>query len=132
MQEELEHKLIIKYPRLFKGITKPLTQNLMAFGIECGDGWYNILDKLFAKLNKYKDIELMQVKEKFGGLRIYINGVNTKYSDKVYDLIDKAEAKSFKTCEMCGKPGKNQTINNWVYTVCKDHKQQLLKDAPVD
>jgi hypothetical protein len=128
MQDELEHKLIIKYPKLFKGMTKPLTHSLMAFGIECGDGWYNILDKLFEKLNNY-DIELMQVKEKFGGLRIYLSGATT---DEVYDLVEKAEEESFKICEMCGKSGKNLTINSWIYTVCEDHKKQLTKEAPVD
>lgn len=125
MDEKLEHKLIIKYPKLFKGIAKPLTQNLMGFGIECGDGWFDILDELFLELSKYEGIELMQVKEKFGGLRVYINGG----SDEVYNLIDKAEEKSFKICEMCGKPGKNQEINYWIYTVCEDHKQELLSTS---
>lgn len=120
MKEELEHKLIIKYPNLFKGMTRPLTESLMAFGIECGDGWYNILDELFSELNKH-DVQLMQVKEKFGGLRVYLNGG----SDEVYNLIDKAEEKSFKTCESCGNPGKNQEINYWLYTVCEECKKHL-------
>jgi|WetSurSiteA1Bulk_404760.scaffolds.fasta_scaffold02200_11 hypothetical protein len=124
MDAELEHKLIIKYPKLFKGMTRPLTENLMGFGMECGDGWFNILDKLFEKLNNH-DIELMQVKEKFGGLRIYINGG----TDEVYDLIDKAEQESFTICEKCGKPGKNQEINYWLYTVCEEHKKELLSTS---
>jgi len=43
MKEELEHKLFKRFPLLFRGRHLSLKQNLMAFGIETGDGWYDII-----------------------------------------------------------------------------------------
>lgn len=46
MNDELTKKLISKYPVLFSGVDKSPMENLMCFGIECGPGWYQILDAL--------------------------------------------------------------------------------------
>ena len=54
-----------------------------------------------------------QVKEKLGGLRFYMTCGN----DEIFDLINKAEALSYKTCEECGKPGE-QRGPGWIYTLC--------------
>lgn len=54
-----------------------------------------------------------QVKEKFGTLRFYM----TTYDDEIENLICKAEVKSGKTCERCGKPGKLRDSGWWV-TLC--------------
>lgn len=59
--------------------------------------------------------EVMQVKEKFGGLRFY-----TDYSnDYLNGMIHMAECISYKTCEQCGKPGKPRS-GGWVLTLCDD------------
>jgi hypothetical protein len=50
MNKQLEEILQKKYPILFKGKDLPLTQSLMPFGCECGDGWFKILDHLFGYL----------------------------------------------------------------------------------
>ena len=44
----------------------------------------------------------IQVKEKFGGLRFYYSGGD----DYIRGLVDMAESMSYKTCEVCGSPGK--------------------------
>lgn len=46
MNKELTKKLISTYPVLFGRVNKPLTENLISFGIECNSGWYQILDAL--------------------------------------------------------------------------------------
>jgi len=38
MNTENTKKLFEKYPIIFGGHTKPLTESLMGFGFECGDG----------------------------------------------------------------------------------------------
>jgi len=91
----------------------------IAFGFECGDGWFKILDNLMDEIKKIdvnKSVSVHQVKEKFGGLRFYIEGGN----DEVNKLINKAEEKSYKTCEVCGKPGKTNK-SGWIKTVCEEH-----------
>lgn len=66
----------------------------------------------------------VQVKEKFGGLRFYVQGA----TDEAYSYIDFAERMSYRTCETCGKPGKTIT-NGWHYTACEEHTREEDKDA---
>jgi hypothetical protein len=60
---------------------------------------------------------VVQVKEKFGGLRFYVNGS----TDEQYALIRFAESMSYKTCEVCGKRGKPNK-GGWIKTRCKEHR----------
>ena len=87
----------------------------MSFGFECGDGWFHILDDLFSILSK-KDVVLCQVKEKFGGLRVYTGSA----PDCVYDLISLAEMEAFRTCELCGNIGFLHHKGSWLKTLCNN------------
>ena len=46
MKAELQKKLYEKYPKIFVQKDYTIQQSAMPFGIECGDGWYNIIDTL--------------------------------------------------------------------------------------
>jgi hypothetical protein len=46
MRDELQKKLFEKYPDIFWQKDYPPSETLMCFGIECGDGWYHILNGL--------------------------------------------------------------------------------------
>lgn len=59
--------------------------------------------------------EVVQVKSKFGGLRYYMHGA----TDTMNKLIDKAEKKSYNTCELCGSPGQEHSVRGWYWTICK-------------
>lgn len=84
---------------------------------EVGDGWLPIIKDLIEKMIEAGwDKQICQIKEKFGGLRFYINSG----SDEMYKLISEAENKSYETCEVCGKPGK-QTTGGWISTLCEEH-----------
>jgi len=61
---------------------------------------------------------VVQVKEKLGTLRFYVNGA----SEAQYNYISFAEAMSGVTCETCGKPGK-RLGRGWVYTACEEHAE---------
>ena len=99
----------------------------MCWGFGVDDGWFDIVWDLSSKLEpliqKFIDenpnVEMhpraSQVKEKFGGLRFYM----THTSDEISDLIGKAEALSYKTCENCGNPGEERS-NGWISTRCDD------------
>jgi hypothetical protein len=58
----------------------------------------------------------VQVKEKFGGLRFYVQAA----TDKHYNYINFAESMSYRTCEVCGNPGKRYT-DGWHQTLCDTH-----------
>ena len=112
--------LLNKYPKLF---------GEMAFGIECGDGWFDLIDKLCEDITKADpEVIALQVKEKFGTLRFYI----TAYSEigdtgEVFDLIDEAEDASEKICEECGAPGKLEG-KMWFKTICEKCKKEISEE----
>jgi len=56
----------------------------------------------------------VQVKEKFGGLRFYMNFGNKK----IYETIRQAEYLSHTICEECGAPGEMDTSQFWLRTLC--------------
>ena len=127
MREELEKKLFDRfnffYPEKGAGKTR------MIDGFACGDGWFNIILDLCLKIESLrpsKAFEVVQVKEKFGGLRFYTHGAN----EKIYSLIKEAEKTASKTCELCGSTDevKKRTRNGWVKNICKRcHTKNLLK-----
>ena len=118
MNEENTKYLREKFPNLFKEYGGDPRQTCMAWGFACGDGWFEILKELGEKLEPL-GVVAAQVKEKFGGLRFYINGVDKSISKEVYKYIGEAEEKSYKTCEACGQPGEPKG-GGWVQTLCDD------------
>ena len=112
MKPELEEKLYEKYPNLYKQRFLSPTQSCMCWGIDCGDGWFDIIDELSAKLEPL-GIEAVQVKQKFGGLRFYVE----KGTEEIQDMIDAAEEKSYTICEACGTSGTVRGIV-WITTLC--------------
>jgi hypothetical protein len=97
----------------------------MCYGFCHGDGWYNIIDNLCEGIQTYCDekkatddpefqVVAVQVKEKFGGLRFYVNGGD----EHIYKLIHASEEESYKTCEDCGSPGKLDR-SGWWSTTCE-------------
>lgn len=55
MSPELEKKLFDKYPKIFAQRKLPMTQTAMCWGIETGDGWYNIIDQLCRQIQQHVD-----------------------------------------------------------------------------
>jgi hypothetical protein len=102
----------------------------------CADvcqGWLSLLLELVQKIEslekKYKlGITVAQIKEKFGGLRFYIDFVviDTPEKDQqlteVYEVIREYEQKSLTVCEYCGAPGTTENTKKriWIKTLCKD------------
>ena len=118
MDKELQNKLREKYPTVMKEYGGDMRQTCMAWGVCCGDGWYDIIDKLCSKLEPM-GVVAAQIKEKFGGLRFYINPVDKGDWDTIHNAINEAERKSYKTCENCGQPGERKG-GAWVRTLCDE------------
>lgn len=85
-----------------------------------GPGWGKLIDRILDVLTP--DTLIMQVKEKFGGLRFYIGGA----TNEIFDVIDQAEEDSYTTCEECGKPGKLREELSWILTLCDKHYRAHL------
>ncbi len=88
-----------------------------------GNGWTDLIyachDELVV-LDPYYAI--VQIKEKFGGLRYYFASnekTNKDIWDKMHEVVNKYEKLSYKTCEYCGEPGSSSEGDGfWIKTIC--------------
>lgn len=127
MSPELDEKIVKSYPILFRNRHASPQQTCMCWGFECGDGWYDLINEASAALEAInakcteKDgyIVAAQVKEKFGGLRFYLEGHPSRFGKEVDEIISTAMNKSESTCEQCGKLGRINTAG-WWRCVCDD------------
>lgn len=107
MKPELEKILVEKYPKIFADYGKTPQESAMSWGLEVGDGWFNLIDNLCESLShlyttgvnlgdqRYVPLDApivvaSQVKEKFGGLRFYYR-LELPDTDKVKELKKQAE-----------------------------------------
>jgi len=115
-----------------------LYRNGMTF--ECGPGWSKIIYDLSLKIEKilkenaardtvpeteeifFFEMFCVQVKEKYGTLRFYMSCE----TDKIMELIYRAEALSSQTCEGCGEFGKIRGAN-WYEVRCDECYKQMDK-----
>jgi len=87
-------------------------------------GWYPVIKDLIDDLIKLGwNKQVCQVKEKFGGLRFYINDG----SDEIHKRIVEAEKLSYETCEICGEKGELRTNIGWHLTLCEKHYNEKHK-----
>lgn len=138
------NELFEKYPDMF--INKDnKNEPIGCFGIECDDGWKEILSSLCFMIaqherniegnNKYlisqnrepveyEPVKFTQIKEKFGGLTIYYDGGN----EYVRGLVGMAGCWSYNTCEMCGEKGSKRG-KGWITVLCDkcDNKGKRLE-----
>lgn len=125
MKKELEEEIFRKYPDLTRERLLPPSQSCLYFGIETGDGWFNLIERLCSSIENHMKqnsscapVTITQIKEKFGGLRFYYYGGD----EYVAGLVAMAECLSYKTCEVCGSPGKTNS-NGWISVTCEAHKR---------
>ena len=154
MTKELEKKLEEAFPFMRKG--KSLEQQradnyiddlYSAFGVECQDGWYDLIYELCEEIMKAytdegrpMDMVVDQIKEKYGTLRFYyhfggqsetiqsldvmgVGGIrmmskSAPFEDKIASIVAKYEEKSAHICEDCGSPGALRPDLGWVLTLC--------------
>jgi hypothetical protein len=128
MTEKSWDTLYEKYPDLFSNIDNK--HSCMAFGIECNIGWYDIISSVCYRIKQYEKnkksdyytVTFDQIKEKWGGLRIYHSGGD----DYVDGIIIMAEEMSYKICERCGCPG-SPNKQGWIMTLCDKCRGDLVK-----
>jgi hypothetical protein len=143
MNTELELKLTKEHPSIFRGHGGDPRETGMAFGIECGNGWYRLISRLCKHIdglvewvNRIEptakfEVIAFQVKEKYGTLRFYVdfrfdpelpteimkrvNGI----MDRISGAIDFAESMSGTICEECGQNGEINRSEAWMRCRCR-------------
>jgi hypothetical protein len=124
-------KLIEQYPIVFKHLDKTGYHNLPA-------GWYKIMNRLCSELSVILEealevnpespdeplFSVLQVKEKFGGLRFYYM-MNTKDDElyrRIQTSVDNAEDTSYSTCQITGNIGVLCKDGSHFMTLCEDSR----------
>lgn len=98
---------------------------------DIGEGWIDLVYDLTVELaEKYPDFKITQIKEKFGGLRYYVEGYFLDFEGQslaestMYKMIANAEKKSRNTCEVTGKPGKVRDDLGWIITLSDEEYEK--------
>jgi hypothetical protein len=78
-------------------------------------GWQPLVDELFDFIEQQKinNVRIVQVKEKWGGLRVYTDMMHDKLDAKIADV----QKRSFTICEVSGAAGKLRNCNGWYRTL---------------
>lgn len=89
-------------------------------------GWVPLVLKLDEDLAAIlPDYTIAQVKEKFAGLRYYIDSFGVGRDDPrialARELILEAESVSQSICQICGSPGTFRPELAWHATLCDEH-----------
>lgn len=93
--------------------------------LEISNGWFGLVKELIEDCIALGwDKQICQIKEKFGGLRFYINSA----SDEIFNKISEAEDKSFTTCEVTGNPGQLRTDIGWYRTLSDEEYEKIKKE----
>lgn len=127
MNAEHTNRLFEDFPALYVGRYLPATANLMSCGFGCGDGWFELLRHLSQQLQHWNlahpeaPVIAVQVKEKFGGLRFYVD----QSILEVEAAIAAATLKSLQTCELTGQPGSLHQRNDYYQTLCPEKAREL-------
>lgn len=136
MKTELQAELFRRYPTIFRKPGEGRLQKEIApldeRGIECGDGWFTLIDRLCTACESEIDAlisqgltevhwpRVAQIKEKFGGMRFYVNGSVTDELRALILAVEEEESR--RTCEYCGAPGKLRE-GEWRHTYCDQHAE---------
>ena len=126
--EAFASKMEEKFPKMFSG---PYG------GFAIGAGWWDIIESLCnciqghidwkneqkEKYNRGEGCEqvvVLQIKEKFGGLRFYYQGGN----DTIHGMVRMAEEWADQSCEVCGNKGTRRP-GGWIRTLCDEHAKKV-------
>jgi hypothetical protein len=121
----LTDKELNEYLISIGGLTNVFTGNKVTDSdfFQVSLGWNLIIKNLIQDLIRLGwNKEVIQVKEKFGGLRFYIN----EGTDEIHQRIGEAELESMKTCEITGRPGKIRTDIGWYRTLCDEEYDRII------
>lgn len=98
-----------------------------SFGVSTNPGWFPLIEKLLLDIRALPQEEGMvrinQIKEKFGGLRVYVEVSGSEdFKERVYAMIEQAEKEAAHTCEFCSEPGALRK-GGWMRVTCEKHSE---------
>ena len=133
-----------KYPILFQQKDLPMNRTCMCWGIDCPEGWHDIVKDVCNKIETINntvgkdhnfEIQAIQVKEKFGTLRFYIGNYPKEdasdedmelarlFEEICEDVVTRAEYLTESVCQVCGRPiyeGNRVVSRGWIGYYCPE------------
>lgn len=91
-----------------------------------GKGWWGLIDEIFDNYdrteNSKNQFKIIQVKEKYGALTVYLDSHQPYFSL----FLQAMERKSMTICEDCGASGAEMyAVRGWKRTLCSSCAQRL-------
>ena len=98
-----------------------------SFGVSTNPGWYPLVEKHLLDFRALPQedgvVRINHIKEKFGGLRVYVEvSGSDDFKERVRDMIEQAEKEASRTCEFCSNPGVLRTPG-WMRVTCEKHSK---------
>ena len=106
-------------------------KNVMTSANNIGEGWHDLVRELEADLTAMGvEWEILQVKEKFGGLRYYarLTSQPEDFDEALFwNRVHRAEGESYEICEKCGTRENVTNAGRWIVTLCATHRAERQK-----
>lgn len=127
------------FPKLYQNpLSLESKEPFSVRGFEIDDGWFALIEEMSQALDSLnipaEDFWISQVKEKFGGLRVYVDytsSVPESTQQQIRDIVQRAKDKADVTCELTGAPGQLCKRNGHFLTVGQ-WAQAKFGYSPVD
>jgi len=108
---------MVEYPKYLDDVLARFKDGWMKT-ISCDSGWFPLIQRLHEKIVLIDgNYEVLQIKEKFGGLRFYYVPSNPEFAPEIDKEVLNSERISFLTCEVTGKPGQPMKRHGQIKTL---------------
>ncbi|WP_170327951.1 hypothetical protein [Ruegeria arenilitoris] len=105
---------VVDYDNIQKSVELELGQNPL--------GWSGIVTELFEHIKARSDKigveypKVLQIKEKFGELRIYFSKASE--DERIRGWVTATIDRANQSCERCGNAARPQNLGSWIITLC--------------
>jgi len=120
LKEELSERILERFPWTSEYNKSAAKHRMPAYLI--GDGWFKLVwsmleefEQVFEQKDAKVDIEYVKIKEKYGGLRMY---VISSFPEVIRSILTKYEERSYEICSECGNNGSLHYQGDWLNTLC--------------
>ena len=123
MRQELDDLLCLRYPEIFRNRHGSMKATSMCWGFTCGDGWFDLIDGMCAKIaaaveeGAMPPVVAVQVKQKMGVFCFYTTGGNSETTRLWVEALHASET----ICEECGAHGSLSALDAYFQVLCPTH-----------